>query len=387
MPGRCNVHISMTPFKNESRLLREVKVLLSENIVDRVVVIALWEEGLKKFEVFQDGLEVRRVHLKSRGLPKRLAFQCIKYFEFFFCCLHIFYRYRATVINCHALASLPIGWVAKWIAGAKLAYDAHELETERNGLAGIRKKLSKFIERSLIGSCDLVIVPGTMIKKWYEDQYSIANVISLRNIPEFEQFSSSNILRDELEIGEECRIFLYHGNLSAGRGIEVLLDCFSRLVDVNSVLVVMGYGDLETLVKQYENEFPGRVFFKAAVKPEQVVNIAASAEYGICLIEPICLSYKFCLPNKLFEYKAAGIPILASNLPEMAAVLKDWPCELIESLTAREVASAVSRISKKEGLPASYRNLGEDNWASESKKLKSAFQKYLLSSSKFATSR
>lgn len=369
-----NLHISMTSFENESRLLREAKTLLDEGVVGEVVVVALWEKSLAETELLQKNFKVVRIVLKTRGMPKGLLFQLVKYVEFMFACFAVGRRHKSSVVNCHALASLPIGCFFKLVGRVKLVYDAHELETERNGLIGVRKALSKWVERSLIGFCDLVIVPGELIKQWYQERYNIYNIISLLNIPQFKPVGASNILREELTLADDEQVFLYHGNLSPGRGVEVLLECFAHYAAPSCVLVVMGYGELESLVKEYQAGYPGRIYFKSAVSPEEVVDIAASADFGLCLIEPVCLSYKYCMPNKMFEYMAAGIPVLASPLPEMVNVLQDWPTEFVERLEPEVVALGVSNIMSKKCRREGF---GGFSWSAEAEKLKTAYKTYL----------
>ena len=55
-----------------------------------------------------------------------------------------------------------------------------------------------------------------------------------------------------------------------------------------------------------------------------LLEITSSADIGIALIKPLSISYRYALPNKLFEYAAAGIPSLASNLPNMQYYIKKY---------------------------------------------------------------
>lgn len=88
------------------------------------------------------------------------------------------------VIHCHDLEPLPIAVQLKKITGAKLIYDAHELETERNGLKGIRKKLSQWQEQRLMPFVDHLITVSPSILDWYARRYRSIPVSLVRNIPQ-----------------------------------------------------------------------------------------------------------------------------------------------------------------------------------------------------------
>ena len=76
-----------------------------------------------------------------------------------------------------------------------------------------------------------------------------------------------------------------------------------------------------------------------------MIPYAASADVGLSLIEDICLSYYYCLPNKLFECLMAGLPVIVSNLPEMAAIVRDFRVgEIAYDLTAAGIGDAVRRL-------------------------------------------
>lgn len=317
-----NTHITLTPFKNESRLLKQTTTLLHHHVFSEVHIIALWEPGLNEHEQTSSGAIVRRFKLKSRGLATSLPFQLIKYIEFILKCLIYFYKYKINVVNCHSLGLLPIGFLAKLFLNTKLIYDAHELETERNGLFGIRKILSKFIERRLINRVDLTIVVGDMIADHYANEYSIVRPTVVLNAPYKVSIKKSDLLRQELGIEKNKEIYLYQGMLTEGRGIELILSAFSSgEINKDKVVVFMGYGSFDTLISDYalKNE---NIYLANAVSPDVVLNYTASANYGVSLIEPICLSYRYCLPNKLFEYLMVGIPVIVSNLPEMRKVIE-----------------------------------------------------------------
>ena len=67
-----------------------------------------------------------------------------------------------------------------------------------------------------------------------------------------------------------------------------------------------------------------RIKFINTVLPHQVVNVCKLADVGISPIQNMCKSYYLSLPNKIFEYIQAGIPILVSDFPEMKRIIEDY---------------------------------------------------------------
>jgi glycosyltransferase involved in cell wall biosynthesis len=303
-----NLHISLTPFKNESRVLKQTKSLIKNDLFDKVVIIALHEKGLEAKEVLSSQIEVIRIILKSRGLSKGIFSQIIKYLELSLRILTFAIQNRPKVVNIHGLTLLPLGSLIKLFTSAKLVYDTHELETETDGLTGIRQLLARWVERIFIRYVDATIVVGDQIQNWYISKYKCKNIETVLNCPYFVNYEKSDIIRDELKIEKSRKIILYLGGISEGRGIRFLLDAFNSLEDNNYALVFIGYGELEELVLSYS-------------RPEEVILYAGSADIGISIIADNCLSYTYCLPNKLFEYIMAGIPSIISDLPEMRQIV------------------------------------------------------------------
>jgi glycosyltransferase involved in cell wall biosynthesis len=100
----------------------------------------------------------------------------------------------------------------------------------------------------------------------------------------------------------------------------------------------MGYGPLEAKIKAASSHYPN-IFFHPAVNPQVVLGYTASADIGIALIENTCLSYYYCMPNKLFEYLMVGLPVIVSNMREMAAFVRS---NYLGVVTADETPAAIS---------------------------------------------
>ena len=312
------VSIVLNNFKNDSRVLKEA-ISLKNNGYD-VTVLALFEEPLLEYEDVSS-IAVHRIRLKSRGWSKKKYIQIFKYVEFIF---RVIKGYRkADIFHCNDLNTLPIGVIVKLFfnRGAKIVYDAHEYETEINGVHGIEKKLKIWLERILIKSADKVITVSDSIANEYHRLYSIPKPALVLNCPSYAEVAKQDLFRKELGIRQEQRIFLYQGGLSVGRGIEILLEAFVSLDSDKMVIVFMGYGSLQENIQKYADKF-SNIFFREAVSPHVLLNYTASADYGILFYEDTCLNHRFCSPNKMFEYLMAGIPVLISNLFEMRRLVE-----------------------------------------------------------------
>ena len=311
--------IVLNNFKNDSRVLKENISL--QNAGYDVKVVALHDEGQKEFESIQN-IPVHRIKLKSRGWSKNKIVQLFKYFEFIY---RVVKEYKdSDIIHCNDLNALPIGVLTKkfFNKNVKVVYDAHEYETEINGLHGFQKKLTKQLEKYLIKYADRVITVSDAIAGEYVKLYNIEKPLLVLNTPPYKEIVKKDIFRETLNIGKDKTIFLYQGGLSSGRGIEILLDTFKLINDEKSVIVFMGYGPLEELVVSISKEYKN-IYFHKAVSPDVLLDYTSSADFGISTIEDSCLSYRYCLPNKMFEYLMAELPVIVSNLYEMRRLVEN----------------------------------------------------------------
>ena len=376
-----NLHISFNNFKYASRVLKETKSLAAFNIVSNIFICALWEKGVAEHERIDPKRLIWRIPLKTRSLPKNLAIQLIKYLEFIVRCLWFYRKERIDIVNCHALSILPIGLLFKIIFGSKLVYDTHEIETETNAAGGIRKKLSQWLEKRLIPYVDMTIVVGESIADIYRDMYQIERPVVVLNCPEYQQTNKQHYFRDKFEIPDDAIIYLYQGGFGNGRGIEIILRAFSRIEDSdNSIVIFMGYGALEKEIKMFAQKY-NNIFYHEAVPPGELLYHTASADIGLSLIEKTCLSYYYCMPNKVFEYWMAGIPVIITDLYELK---KHLISNQVGWVMEHETPEALLKIIT-DMKPDECRKYAENtrkvalkyNWKNQEKRMVEAYQKLL----------
>ncbi|WP_373073584.1 glycosyltransferase [Sulfurimonas sp.] len=334
------VLIVLNDFTNDSRVLKEA-LSLSKNY--NVKVVALHNDGLKLKEQIGN-VEVERVSLKTRFWPKQKIFQLFKYFEFIYKVVKGFKSYD--ILHCNDLNTLPIGVLVKVLFNkeVKIVYDAHEWEiNQKPNQSKISVKLNYIVEKLLIRYADEVLTVSKRIAQEYTYTYNIDEPKLVLNCPGYKTVEKKNIFRKKFNISSEKKVFLYQGGLSYGRGIELIIEAFVNITESDNVIVFMGYGPLENYINKYVNKY-NNIFLHHAVEPQELLEYTSSADFGISFIEGSCLSYEYCLPNKMFEYLMAEIPVIVSNLPEMKEFIKKYKVGTVAD--ANDVGSLVKSINE-----------------------------------------
>lgn len=373
---RTNLHIYPSPFKFESRILRETKSIIELGLADKIVVASGWSEGLQEYEEIDKDRTVKRFKLFFDKFPKNPITHTLKYIEFILKIFFYYYGKSINSVNCHSLFVLPVGYLMKIFNNKTwLIYDAHELESQKTGLSELAKRVSTIMERIMVKKINKLIVVSPSIAKWYEEKYGLGNVIVLRNTPELLNIVyTKKVFNEKFNIPPNQIIFIYQGVINIGRGIDILLNSFKK-INTDKHLVIMGYGPLTDYVIQHSLEFQN-IHYMPAVPPNEIPFYTSAADIGISLIENVSLSYYYCLPNKLFEYIHCGLPVIVSDFPDMGSIVKDYNCGWTCSVSSEDLITLINKISleeltqKKAGAFDASKII---NWQNESKLLQEAY--------------
>ena len=226
---------------------------------------------------------------------------------------------RADVVHAHDLETLPaaVALARRW--RAQLIYDAHELERHRVGLSALERGVLGWVEARHITRAARVITVCDSIAAHLARVYAIQLPAVVLNSPNLaEQRRAPQALRAVLGLSADVPLAVYIGRLAPQRGVEQVLPVLAQWSELH--LVCVGSRD-EVFAQGVRREaaqrgVDARLHLLAPVPPFEVVDFIGSADLAVVLIQDACLSYRYALPNKLFEASFAGLPVVASDLPE-----------------------------------------------------------------------
>lgn len=328
-------------FLNDARVLKEAQTL--QNAGYQVCVHALYTPGINmQQEVYSDGIEVCRVarspfwrwrkkkintmsapsvgKLKSLSMHRQLLRLIARTWTHLSLCSALV-KSKPDVIHAHDVNVLPTAWLAAKICRVPLVYDAHEISTSREGYQAFRKVVG-WVEKKLMPSASGTITTTDMRAKYLARAYGIARPIVLQNRPrQTVPTQKTDHIRRHLSLPNDWPVVLYQGGLQSGRGLDTLIRS-AALVD-NAYFVLIGGGrlssELEALAVSLK--LNDRVYFIPTVALAELPLFTASADIGVQPIENTCMNHYTTDSNKLFEYALAGLPVVATDFPEIRRVV------------------------------------------------------------------
>ncbi len=370
------IHITHTDIRSDSRILKEISSLAKMGYSVYGIGVGLDDGSQKGYEKINKNLStLELVSRKFIFLPKTIRHIC-SLFELTIKIVPKVVREKPDLVHCHDTLVLPIGAVLKLITKAKLVYDAHELESDRNALSPMLGRFILLVEKLIWPIINGLIVVSPSIEQWYLKKIGLKTSTVILNSPITieEGAQEHNYLRNKFSIPFNSKIFIYVGILGRGRGLDFIIKAFCDQ-NINSHLVLIGYGELTEKIKKVENEFTN-IHLHGPVQHSHVVSIIKSANFGLCLIENVSLSDYYCLPNKLFEYCFAGLPVLASDFPDLRKIVSQYQLGICCSVEFEAIRNTIINL---ENSKATYKftDLTPLTWTSQELKLSFLYEQIL----------
>ena len=257
-----------------------------------------------------------------------------------------------------------------------LIYDSHELFCEVPELKAsrIKKSIWQKLEGYIIPKLQTCITVNVSIAKIYEAKYNVPFYI-IRNISDFDQTFIPKS-RVQLSLPEDKKIILLQGaGINVDRGAEELIDAMEFVQ--NAVLYIIGSGDVWENLKQkvlFNKNIQNKVVLINKLPKSELINYTFNADLGLSIDKNTNLNYLYSLPNKIFDYIQAEIPILASRLPEIENIILQYKIgDFIDDHNPKTIANKLNEMLYSQQLSSYKKYLAiakkEITWKSEKEKL------------------
>jgi glycosyltransferase involved in cell wall biosynthesis len=250
------------------------------------------------------------------------------------------------ILHSNDLDTLPANYLASRIKRKPLVYDTHEYFTEMPGLYGrpAVKKIWEFIERKIFPHIQIIITVNDSIAEIYREKYS-RHIHVVRNLPERITIDPS-ASPSMYGLPENKKLIIMQGRgINRDRGAEEAIYAMQHID--NAVLVIAGDGDIVTDLKKLviKEKSGEKVYFIPPVPYKELMKLTSICHCGLSLDKDTSLNYRFSLPNKLFDYIMAEIPVLASSLPEVRKIVDQYSTGLlITEVSPRQIAEKLKII-------------------------------------------
>ncbi len=334
--------------RTDERVLREATALLNAGFSVTIVDVEN-DQCLPAVENIK-GIHVRHI-IKPHWLQPTHGLQRIFQLaeKFVFTMLETL-RVSADVYHAHDINALPACYIASVIRCSALVFDAHELPLSgMNNISAWLYSLLKMLIRIMLIRCAAVITVSTPIAQEICSRYHVSKVWLVRNMLAYQEAPQSDRLRQHLNLGPEIRIALYQGNLQADRGLDNLVRS-AKFLKQDNVIVMMGkaigetQSELEALIA--DEKVTDHIKILPPVPYAELLDWTSSANIGLIIYPPhYSLNVQMCLPNKLFEYLMAGLPVLATPLDAVSLLLETYDVgRTVPSLKPMDVAAAINAM-------------------------------------------
>ena len=245
------LHLTHTNPKTDNRILKQL-IALSKNSKYSIYCFGI---------NLSEGSSETKVNIKAKCTIIKLIFKSnfiYRPIRHMLMLIELFIRFsilslkiKPDVIHCHDTLVLPVGIFLSKIFNSKLVYDAHELESNKNGQTKLLSYATHFIEKISWNSIDHLISVSESIINWYENEFGKKDNTLILNSPTLinNNHQSDNYFHKLYNIPQDELVFVYLGILGHGRGLDYIIEAFSNS-SVKSHVVFIGYGEYHDRLKK-----------------------------------------------------------------------------------------------------------------------------------------
>ncbi len=312
----------------------------------------------------------------------KLLFEQGPQFYFFFNLRLFFVLWfrKADLLLANDLDTLGPNYLVSRLKGIPLVYDSHEIFCEVPELQANppKKKIWERLEKCIVPKLTYGITVNESIAAYFKEKYKVP-FVAVRNIPDYKKPDPIKSRKD-LGLPEDRKIIILQGaGINVQRGAEELVEAF-RYLDHRFLLLIVGSGDVIAQLKENAARFEltQQVIFVGKQPAAELRHYTLNADLGATIDKDTNLNYHFSLPNKVFDYIHAGIPVLASRLPEIERLVTRYNIgTFIENHDPQHIASRIEAFLNSEAYAVCKNNTlhaaTENNWPQEKQNLVTLF--------------
>ena len=365
------IYISVTnDIVTDQRVNKVARTILSSGV--SVALVGRIRKG--SLPIGTTPLKIKRFRMVfNRGA---LFYACFNFRLFFY----LLFR-KMDLLLANDLDTLPANYLVSRIKRIPLVYDSHEYFTGVPELQDrkIVKGIWKWIEKRIFPNLKYIYTVSQSIADLYKEEYN-REVKVVRNLS-LGWKSVNKPSRSELGIAAGKRILILQGSgINIERGAEEAVE--AMLYVENAILLIIGEGDVMDQLKNSVDQMDlrGKVLFLNKMTYAKLLEYTSLGDVGLTLDKDTNLNYRYSLPNKLFDYIQARVPVLASKLVEVEKIIMDYNIgELIDSHEPKHIAEKLNFMLDSEDKRREWkRNLEkaaeELCWENEEGKLIEIFE-------------
>ena len=317
--------------------VRKLALLMAEEGLNVTVIGRMSDSPLPATDT---GIRAIRIRVPFRKGPA--MYMLFNLFLFF----RLLFRRYDICVACDLDTLMPC-YIVSGLFRKKLIYDSHEYFTGQYGLEErhFRHFLWKSAERLTVPHVKYMITVSDSIADLYRDEYGVDPVV-VRNVASDVSHLEPRH-RSELGATDNELLLVCQGSgINPGRGGEELISAMAMTSGVR--LLFIGSGDVMDRLYRLATESPARdrITFLPRMPWEEMMRYTMCCDAGISADTDTCINQRFSLPNKLFDYIAAGIPAVVSPLPEIVALVKHYGCgTVLEEVTREAIARELQRLA------------------------------------------
>jgi glycosyltransferase involved in cell wall biosynthesis len=294
------------------------------------------------------------------------------------------FREKAGIYLGNDLDVMPATMLMAKLKKKPLVYDSHEYFLGMAGLdkKPVRRSIWKLVEKRVFSNLKYMYTVSESIRNLYRRDYH-KKLFVVRNLPLKDPIipiltseEKEWIKSIDLKIPVNKNLIIFQGaGINESRGAEELVQSMLFLDAADFHLLILGGGDVFGKIKRIvdQHHLSEKITLVSKVPFTMLRYFTGKAQLGISIDKPTVQNHKYSLPNKLFEYLHAGVPVLASRLVEQEKIISHYDVGgFIEEHRPEHIARRIKEIFESPELLERWkRNTSrvreELNWENESK--------------------